>query len=279
MHGNYHDFQRVLDRYEILKRDLPGLQLVFLGDLVHGYNAKTDKSIDIVLQMMHMGANRHGSCIHFLMGNHELAHVYHWALKKGNWDFTTGFERKMGKRRAEIVHFFEKLPIGIATLGGVFLHHTGASPVYANGYLTSVGLPGAFLCQMDHAKIKAKLGLDINESRFNLEIGRTVSELHEGKTIWETWMNGNEMQYGVQYSAFLNQMLAYYSIHTGIDLGILVTGHIGVDTGVELVAGRQIRLCSGQGCTDDLQKKMLFVDAARHYPDAVVLEQCTLDVY
>lgn len=280
LHGNGLDFQRVLDRFEHFQKRYPDLRLLFLGDLIHSFNYKTDQSYPMVCKLMELGANSGHTPFYCLMGNHEMAHVYHWVLQRGNWDFTKGFEWKMAKNRASVIAFFEAMPLWLATQGGVLLHHTGAAGVYAPQWLQSCGLTHDFLYSPNHAAIKRlTLGHDTDEGRFCREIGDKLIQLPHGRVMWEALMNGNEHQYGSQYQQMQGEMLCYYSQHLGFNLNLIVTGHIGVDSGIGVVGSCQVRICSGQGCTDDLQKKVVVLDANRIYSSAEELAKCAVDLY
>lgn len=280
LHGNLHDFQRVLHRFDGLRQRYPGLKLVLMGDLIHGYNPKTDDSLDIVRQLMLLGANQPDSPYIYMLGNHELVHIYHWGLMRGNWDFAKGFEWKIANCRQSIIDFFHQLPIAIATKGGVLLHHTGASVCYSRPYFNETGLPQTFWHSMDHQAIKILTNKYYGDGSLSNLMGKELMLRAEGKAIWEAWMNGNEHQYGLPlYNTYQCDMLAYFSSAISIDLNLMVTGHITVPTGIETVGERQVRLCSSQGCTDDLQKKMLLINAAYRYTNADELAMHVEEVY
>jgi hypothetical protein len=154
LHGNKSDFDRVIDQYHKLKNRYGQVTLLFLGDLIHCYNYKTDQSLQIVDQLIEMGANHPNSHVICMLGNHELVHIYHWSLYRGRYNLSQGFEWKIKARRSQMIQFFESMPIATFASAGLLFHHTGASPVYNPVYLNSKQVPQQFWHSFSHSNIK-----------------------------------------------------------------------------------------------------------------------------
>ena len=127
LHGDWDAYQRYRDTFFQL-RGLGHVDVLVLnGDMIHASApAEQDKSLEIVLDIMRLKKEL-GNNLIYVLGNHEVPHIYSITLQKGDELFTPRFEFAMGDRREEIVAFFDSLPFYVRTPGGISICHTGAS--------------------------------------------------------------------------------------------------------------------------------------------------------
>ncbi|MFA8433056.1 MAG: metallophosphoesterase [Marinifilaceae bacterium] len=282
LHGNGYDYRQIIDVYRNLKEANSVDYLVFVGDLIHSYPGQKDESVAIVEDLMERGANQEDSDIICLLGNHEFVHIYHIALAKGHLEFTSWFERRIVKKRKKFIDFFQAMPLAVRTKGGVLIHHTGASEIYS----PQSKIFQDFQVLKEYSHTESLNGLkhiksDLNPfGKYDTTVGQTFMQTLEGDWFWEMLMNGNERQYGPAYPQMVNQMLDYMSSdRQGLPLRVMVTGHIGVDYGAEVVTEGQLRLCSSAGCLGDLEKKILLFPAEKGIESASQLIEYCRDLY
>ena len=252
LHGNGFDFRHILKVYEKQKSKGRADYLVFLGDLIHAYPGKQkDESLEMVQQLMEMGANQPDSDIICLLGNHEFVHIYHIPLQKGHLEFTSWFERRLRGKREKVVEFFMDMPLMIRTKGGVLINHTGAS----NRYNSNEDFDLEWFRKFNH-RGDYTFHLE-NLKKYNTYVGSDFMNTSEGDFLWDILMNGNERQYGEDYMKMVKDLLEFMS-QDRLDspLKSLVSGHIGVHYGAEMVGDHQLRLCSSIGCLRDLEKNI-----------------------
>jgi len=275
LHGDWDVYRRYRDRFLDLETRGQADTLIFTGDLIHSDGpADEDRSLDIVLDILALRASL-GDRIIYLLGNHELPHLYGITLQKGTHLYTPSFEAAMGAHREDIISFFDGLPFYVRTRSGVSLCHAGA--------FAGAGEPDAMarLLACSHRKIwtevSALLSTDQRASlraRFarlddesyddlahrylavsgpddprydDLLIGFMVSSLHpEFNLLWAALFTGNEWECGEdEYALRLDTMLRELSrgFHRQ---RVLVAGHMACSGGYALIAGgRQLRLASG----------------------------------
>ncbi len=275
LHGNGFDFRHILKVFRKLKSEGEADYLIFLGDLIHAYPGKQkDESLEMIQELIKIGANQEGSDVICLLGNHEFVHIYHIPLQRGNLEFTSWFEKRIRKNREQIIRFFMDMPLMLRTQGGVLLNHTGSSNRYAEiknfdfDWFKTYNHKGEFAMHLDQ----------INS--YDPQIGLQFMSTAEGDYLWDVLMNGNGLQYGEEYYEFVDDLLKFASVDR-IDLPMktLVSGHIGVDYGAELVGKHKLRLCSSAGCLRDLEKKFLLIDAEKSYQNSMELLECCHDLF
>ncbi|MFL7794641.1 MAG: metallophosphoesterase family protein [Anaerolineae bacterium] len=275
LHGDWNVYQRYRDRFLDLEAHGRADTLIFTGDLIHSDGSpEEDRSLDIVLDVMALRA-RLGDRIIYLLGNHELVHLYGITLQKGTHLYTPAFEAAMGEHRVDIVSFFDGLPVYARTQAGVSLCHAGA--------FAGAGEPGVMLrlLSCSHQRIweevSALLSVDQRtslRSKFarldgesyddiahrylavsgpddprydDLLIGSVVSSTHpEFRLLWAALFTGNEWECGEdEYALHLDAML--WELSRGFhQQRVLVAGHMACSGGYALIAGgHQLRLASG----------------------------------
>ena len=273
LHGDWALYRRYRDRFLELHAQGQADHLIFTGDLLHRTPPAPDKSLAIILDVLALEAKLGNSLI-YLMGNHELPHVYSFTLQRDDDLFTPRFEQAMGKRRGEIVTLLKRLPLYVRTKAGVTLCHAGASPIFANPEATqllltvdhdavweatAVTLSPATRNrirrliekqeQLPYAEIVARdLAItDPDDPRYDdYIIGLVTLEQHPAlRSLWSALFTRNEYQYKSQYPAILRMMLA--TLSTGFyPQNWLVSGHIDVKGGATAVGNQQLRLASGK---------------------------------
>ncbi|MBN2598234.1 metallophosphoesterase family protein [Labilibaculum sp.] len=275
LHGNGFDFRQILKVYRKLKSEGKADYLVFLGDLIHAYPGKRkDESLEIIQELIKMGANKKGSGVICLLGNHEFVHIYHIPLQRGHLEFTSWFENRIRKNREEIVRFFMDMPFMLRTKGGVLVNHTGSSDRYAQtkgidlNWFKRYSHEGEFVAHIE------------NINTYDPQISSLFMKTAKGDYLWDVLMNGNERQYGEEYLEMVDDLLQFASVdRENSPMTTLVSGHIGVDYGAETIGSRKLRLCSSAGCLRDLEKKYLLIDAEKRYTNSLELLECCCDLY
>jgi hypothetical protein len=98
LHGDYDAYCRYRDRFFQLHAEGRADFLIFCGDLIHAEGTGgPDGSLAIVRDILAL-EERLGDRLIYLLGNHELPHIYSFALAKGDQVLTSAFEQAMGKR-------------------------------------------------------------------------------------------------------------------------------------------------------------------------------------
>jgi hypothetical protein len=275
LHGDWDAYSRYRDRFLDLEAHRQADTLIFTGDLIHSDGpVEEDRSLDIVLDVLALRASL-GDRVIYLLGNHELTHLYGITLQKGAHLYTPAFEAAIGEHRADIISFFDGLPFYARTQAGVSLCHAGA--------FAGAGGPGvmlrlfncshrriweevsALLSADQRASLRAQFARLDGESyddlarrylavsgpddpRYNdLLIGFVVSSTHpEFRLLWTALFSSNEWECGEdEYALRLDTMLRELSrgFHQQC---VLVAGHMACSGGYALIAGgRQLRLASG----------------------------------
>jgi hypothetical protein len=274
LHGDWDTYARYRDRFLTLNARGQADYLIFTGDLIHGQGEPyPDRSLEIVLDILALRATL-GERLIYLLGNHELPHIYGIILQKGEEVFTPPFEAALGEHRAAVISLFESLPFYVRTRAGVAITHAGAAaetslpgaaarvfdfshrqaldeavgalppgqrPTLRNGF--------AKFCGEEDYDTMARTYLAVSgpdDPRYDdLLIGFMVSSLPGFELLWAALFTGNEEQYGKSnYAIFLDALLR--DLSQGFHRQeVLITGHIPCRKGYELVARRQLRLTSG----------------------------------
>ena len=275
LHGDWDAYQRYRDRFLWLRAQNSAHYLILTGDLIHSYGGpvERDRSVDIVLDVLALKGQL-GDHLIYLLGNHELPHIYTITLQKGDDLFTPRFEAAMGEHRQEIVTFFESLPFYIRTKAGVTVCHAGATAVNStpNGITRLFNLSHRRILEEAADSITtaerpllmralresnnmtyyemvrtffAVTGLD--DPRYDDFLIGTVASAHpEFELLWSALFTRNEYEYGQHsYSILLSNMLQALSADFHPQR-VLVTGHIDCKGGYTLVTEQQLRLASAK---------------------------------
>lgn len=293
LHGNWPLYVRYRDLFLALRAQGLAETLVFTGDLIHHTGPeKDDHSLDIVLDLMALQERLPGAIL-VLLGNHELPHLYHVPLSKGDYALTPRFEAALKTTdRARVLAWLEGLPFYARTQAGVSLCHAGAFPEVAE---TEAMLQ---LLYWSHrallAEVEARLPAEVRPAlRAELErllgvpypalaraylavteptdpgyddflIGQVVSAEPAFELLWSAFFTRNERAYGEEaYGEMLTMLLAQLS-QGYVPQRVLVTGHLTCSNGYRVLANdRQLRLASGVHAEPLSACRYLLFDAAR----------------
>jgi hypothetical protein len=294
LHGDWEAYRRYRDRFVELEAKGQADYLIFSGDLIHAETPDSDKSIEIVFDVLALQA-AYGQAIIYLSGNHEMPHIYGVTLSKGRKDYTPDFEKSLSQSsyRSQVLTLFESLPFYLRTKAGVSLTHAGASACLTN---TANALK---LFHWDHRKL-----LDWANQILSTEdtegLRRGYARLHKshsyenlaqhylavsgrddpryddllrgfivgsypifGQLLWPALFTRCEKEYGAgDYAIFLDAMLKELSADF-FPQHLLIAGHISVKGGYEVIAHRHLRLASAEHATPHTAGQYLLFDTAR----------------
>lgn len=310
LHGDWNVYRRYRDRFVDLQAGGHADCLIFTGDLIHAEDAKSDRSLDIVLDMLAL-RNTYGSAIIYLCGNHEIPHIYSFSLSKGDRVYTPDFEAAMVEsgRREEIMALFDSLPFYIRTKAGVSLAHAGASPATTSLDNTRKLFEWSHLDLMEWAK-KVVAGEDVtalrigftnshqgipyntiagyllaisgpNDPRYNDLLHGFFASNHPHflKILWPALFTRCEQEYGSSdYAIFLDALLKELSMDFSPQQ-FLVAGHIPVKGGHRVVSQRHLRLASAAHASPRRAGQYLLFDAAKPIKDIKELTNYFGSVY
>ena len=292
LHGDYAAYCRYRDRFFALQAAGQADYFLLAGDYLHTVTPQeTDGSLEIVLDLLQL-RQALGRALVVLLGNHELPHLYGITISKGSLVYGPRFERAMGPHRSNILEFFDSLPFYVRTQAGAAIAHAGAcEPAATLGGLrqlreyshqAELEKVESFLGDQDRASLRAGLGklsdqpyadlvaeqlgvTDPADSRYDDVLrGVLVTSLSSAfQIVWEALFNKNEDEYGeLKYSrilkAFLNSLSEGY-----VTQHALISGHVAVVGGHQIVAGRQLRLASWTHANPVQAGEYLLFDAGR----------------
>lgn len=129
LHGNLEDYEAYLNLWD---ESDPDFHIVFTGDLIHGLDMDTDKSVEIVEDAM--VKSEEYSNFHALLGNHEWAHITHQEIYKSGEDLLMNFKNLVSFKKGYIepsmtnyIRYFKSMPYFVKTANGLFISHSGPS--------------------------------------------------------------------------------------------------------------------------------------------------------
>ena len=278
-------------------------RLILCGDLIHGNGpAHADRSLPMLQDVMALQAAYGPDTVIMLLGNHELPHLYSLPLSRGSTDYTPRFEATLSAAgpamRDTVLAFIAALPFAVRTGAGVMINHTGAGPLAA--------LPGNRdrLLHFDHADLLNRVdrvianqdpaslrevysqstGTDYAEAaryylavsgpddpRYNDLLRALILNKSDSsfELLWDTFFTRNEHAIGEEtYARLLEAYLQAWSVGAPAEQRALVTGHIPVPGGYQLVAERQLRLASWAHANPPQAGLYLLLDCATPVPSA-----------
>jgi hypothetical protein len=273
LHGAWEPYVRYRDYFLELHEQGLADQLIFLGDIIHGYGPpEEDHSLPMLWDIMQLQKELGGYTVIMLLGNHELPHIYSVALSKGEMTFTPRFEHTLGKYRPFVIEFLHRLPFVVRTAGGVMLTHAGAAASVATPDIAGRMLNFSHKDLLDQANrlldredvvelLASFLPIDLDEydrlARHYLAVsgpddpryydvlrGYIVSNLVEWIPLWDFFFTQCEAGVPIQmYRQTLERFLAAYSAPE-MPQRVLVSGHMAAKEGREVIADHQLRLAS-----------------------------------
>lgn len=292
LHGDGALYERYRDLFLVLRARGLADTLVFTGDLLHHTGPEdADRSLDIVLDLMALQETLPGAVI-VLLGNHELPHLYHVPLSKGDYAFTPRFEAALGAHRERVSAWLEGLPFYLRTRAGVALCHAGAFPEAADADALTQLLfwsHRALLAEVEarlpaetRPALREELGrmlgvpypaiarayLAVTEPadpRYDdYLIGQVIASDPRFELLWSAFFTRNEREHEARaYGAMLTALLARLS-QGYIPQRVLVTGHLTCRNGYLVLAdNRQLRLASGIHAEPYAACRYLLFDAGR----------------
>lgn len=304
LHGEWMPYARYRDHFLELYDSGEADVLLFLGDIIHGYGPpEDDYSLPMLWDIMQLQEQHGSDRVIMLMGNHELPHIYGVTLAKGEQTFTPRFEHSLGEYRQAVIDFLRSLPFLVRTDAGVMLTHAGAAE--------STAVPDAarHILNFSHEALLSEVDdLLTREDVFGL-VERTLgmSEAEYTRLAWQKlaitgphdprfhdllrgFIAGNlEPEWSLLWDFFFTQcerntspfpyemvverFLRSYSA-PDIPQHILVTGHMPVRNGREVIAGKQLRIGSWAHAQPKSSGCALLFDAAQPVSSADELLAC-----
>lgn len=297
LHGDWEAYQLYrdyfLNQYTQGKIDY----LVLAGDLIH-YSGppEVDGSLRMVLDVMKL-QNTLGNRVVYLIGNHELPHIYSITLQKGKHLYTPPFEAALGKYRRQVLTLFDQLPFYVRTPGGVTISHAGASAAisernsverlfnYSHRRVwreTTESIPPEIRPSLRQALSKtSKQSYDNMVRKYfavsgpddprydHFLIGAVSTTSHpDFQFLWEMLFTRNEYQYGDDaYHIILNSMLQALSTDYH-QQRVLVAGHIDCRNGYKIIGQRQLRMASAKHAIPRTSGLYLLVNAQKEVQTA-----------
>ncbi len=294
LHGDWKAYQYFRDCFIGLHAKGKADCLIFVGDLIHSESEKfPDQSVDIVLDVLNL-QSKFGETIMYLCGNHELPHIYSYGLGKGKTEYTPAFEKEMTQRnvRAEIIDLFYNLPFYIRTASGVSISHAGATPRISNFQLATKlfdwnhqtlftqartklaegnqdGMRRAY-ARLSQAESYNDLAVKylsvsgIDDPRYDdLLLGFFVTSNNDFDLLYSALSTACEQEFDLEtYNIALTGLLQYISLEYSTQT-ILVSGHMTVQNGYQVVTRNQLRIASGVHAKPSKTARYLLFDTAQ----------------
>ncbi len=298
LHGDWDAYRRYRDRFLELYKYGRADYLILDGDLIHYAGpAVLDKSVEMILDILRLQEEL-GDRLIYLLGNHEIPHIYSITLSKGEDLFTPQFEKAMGEYRPQITALLDSLPFYVRTPGGVTITHAGASPAISQPNAVERLFNFSHQAVLQRARkqitpetrpylmreMRQQYGLTYNQMvrewfavtglddpRYDdyLVGSLAVSSDPEMEILWPALFTRNEKEYGeYNYTLLVNNLLKALSLGYQ-QQKVLVTGHIDCrQNGFKLVNRQQLRIASAKHAFPREAGKYLLLDVTRHIETA-----------
>lgn len=297
LHGDWPLYSRYRDVFLNLRAHNLASTLIICGDFIHS-NAppEDDGSLKIVRDLLALRSEL-GSDLVVLLGNHEMPHLYHVTLARGEHLYTPRFEAAMGAQRDAILDFFDSLPFFARTPAGVSICHAGAFAAAHNPAAMQQLLTLSHQAVINEiterlplerrAELRAKVGKlcgqpyrelaqqylavsDPHDTHYDdYLIGFFTGEHTAFKLLWEALFSRNENAGGMDnYTRQVRALLAHLSRGYARQ-SVLVSGHIGCRHGYRVLAkGQQLRIASGAHAYPYAEARYLLFDTAKSITQA-----------
>ncbi len=310
LHGAWDVYRRLRDKF--LEEHARGTvdRLVICGDLIHGEGSEeVDSSLDMLMDVMDLQADKGADRVIMLLGNHELPHIYGLTLAKGSIQYTPRFETSLTRldqfysskyRRKDVIDFLASLPFFVRTKAGVLLTHAGASTDISSAALFErlsgidhhviIGTADDELKKYDVESLRRGYshftGLPYDDQvkrylavtgpddpRYNdlLRVLFLTGQNTDFDLMWNTLFSQNEMDGNTSYPSTIRQFLNYVSKASPNEQRVLVAGHIGVKNGFSDVGPQQLRLASYTHAYPKRAGRYLMLDCAKPVKSAADL--------
>jgi len=297
LHGDWEAYSRYRARFFRLHEQGKVDRLILCGDLIHGDSAvHMDRSLEMILDVMRLQETYGPDAIMMLLGNHEMPHLYSIPLSRGEIDYTPRFEAALAavgqETRNRLIAFLDGLPFCVRTKAGVMLNHAGAAaiatlPVNMErlavfSHADLIARANAELAQYSREDLLAvyarTTGLDYDEQvRYYLAVTDSADPRYDHllrllilntrqadfNLLWEAFFTRNERDVSEDvYWEVLKRFLSVWSEGAPAPQRVLVSGHMPVRGGYQLVAGRQLRIASGSHAIPRESGVYLLLDCA-----------------
>ncbi len=297
LHGEWEAYSRYRARFFRLREQGKVDRLILCGDLIHGAGAvHTDRSLEMILDVMQLQETYGSDAIIMLLGNHEMPHLYGIPLSRGEIDYTPRFEAALsalGKEaRNRLFVFLDGLPFCVRTQAGVMVNHSGAAAIAtlpvnverlaAFSHADLLARADAELAQYSREDLLAVYAratrLDYDEQvRYYLAVTDSADPRYDHllrllvlntrnadfNLLWEAFFTRNEWDVSEDvYREVLKRFLSVWSEGAPAPQRVLVSGHIPVRGGYQIVAERQLRIASGVHANPHEARVYLLLDCA-----------------
>ena len=310
LHGDWDAYQRYRDHFVNLQAGGQADCLILTGDLIHSEALPSDRSLDIVVDVLSLQAS-YGQAVIYLCGNHEMPHIYSISLARGDRVYTPDFERALvsSRRRAEIMALFDSLPFYLRTRAGVSLTHAGVSAPFSNSanaqklfiwsHQDMLNWAGRVVAGEDIISLRgaysnlhknvpyddlANYFLSVTgpeDPRYNDLLSGFFASNHPHfqRLLWPALFTRCEREYSpADYRIFLDALLQELSIDF-TPQHLLVAGHINVKGGHQIIANRHLRIASGHHASPREAGQYLLLDTARPIERMNDLTKCLGSVF
>jgi hypothetical protein len=310
LHGDREAFGRYVGRFLNLRQRGKVQRLLFLGDLIHSTGPEgSDESLRILLDVMRMQRALPEGTVTMLLGNHEMPHIYGVTLAKGKEEYTPRFEAALTKseQRDEVIAFLKSLPFYVRTAGGVAFTHAGphGSAIASMDILRNFD-HDAILDEFTYAlkinplpdqlrnlygnmmgmsyEVLARYYMAVSgpdDPRYDdLLRGYIIGQRSpEFELLWDIlFTRCEDGMIPILYERLLATFLAVLS-EGGAPQRFLVTGHIGVEGGHQIVTPQHLRLASATHAHPREAGQFLLVDCARPVDNIDLLERSLGSVF
>lgn len=294
LHGDWDAYERYRDRFANLQAKGQADYLIFIGDLIHAHNAKNDQSLKIILDILALRVT-YGDAIITLCGNHEMPHIYGINLAKGNRHYTPEFENALSQCqwRDDVINLLKSLPFYIRTQAGVSLTHAGAPAEIAKPGRALVlfnwdheqilkwaeqimGRDSIESLRQGYAKLHQGLSYDMlarhflavsgpNDPRYDDLLRGFIASSHPDfdTLLWPALFTRCEEEYGLgDHRIFVDALLQALAINYATQT-YLITGHMTIKNGYQLVTKHHLRLASAHHATPRQTGRYLLFDTSR----------------
>jgi len=301
LHGDGAAFNRYIETFLALKKMGEADRIIFAGDVIHGYgHPDDDHSLHMVLRIMELQKEYGADSVIMLLGNHEMPHIYGVSLAKGNNEFTPRFEHSLGEYRPMVMTFFKKLPFVVRTVAGVSILHAGPDQSSINrlGRLRNFNHDSllqdadATLAQQEdlnsvydtYAQLSGHSYEDLarsylavtgpNDPRYpHLMRALFISERDQRfAVLWDFLFSQNERGMNeATYMQVCRQYLDALSAGAPSTQKVIVSGHIAVEGGFQILNDHHLRLASATHARPREAGCYLLFDAGKKVASAAAL--------
>ncbi len=295
LHGDKDAFARYVGRFLQMRSRKKVDRLLILGDLIHSDGDEdADASLSILLDVIRMRASLGADAVVMLLGNHEMPHLYGVTLKRGDTEYTPRFEKALtaSGKRAEVIAFLKTLPFYVRTAAGIAFAHAGPdieatiqfervrhldhdavlaeySQVLAinqapeklrQAYGEAMGMPYEMLARY-YLAVEGKNDPRYDDLLRGFVIGQSSPDF---QLLWDALFTRAEKGVSMQlYERILAKFLARLSEGAPVPQRTLVSGHIRVKGGYEIITPQHFRLASAAHATPREAGQFLLLDAAQ----------------